>query len=84
MTDGPGVIFINVYEWTRSLFKDYPYEARDGREDLDASGSRVVRGGSWVASHRLARCASRDRRNPVNWRSYIGFRVVVSLAIPGY
>ena len=37
----------NVWEWTQSLFQDYPYNAIDGREDLKNTGSRVCRGGSF-------------------------------------
>ncbi|MEA3351527.1 MAG: SUMF1/EgtB/PvdO family nonheme iron enzyme [Chloroflexota bacterium] len=73
----------NVLEWTRSVKKDYPYDAQDGREDLDASGSRVVRGGSWIGDLGLARCAFRDWFDPRLRGSSRGFRVVVSLADSG-
>jgi serine/threonine-protein kinase len=68
----------NVWEWTRSLYKDYPYDPDDGREDLGASGSRVFRGGSFGSSESYVRCAVRFGNYP-NYRVRIlGFRVVVS------
>jgi len=37
----------SVWEWTASLYRPYPYDARDGRDDPTARGARVNRGGSW-------------------------------------
>jgi formylglycine-generating enzyme required for sulfatase activity len=72
----------NVWEWTSSLWKSYPYDAEDGREDPDAGGYRVLRGGSWDNSRNLARCAYRvDARPDNNWSGY-GFRVVVAPTLP--
>jgi formylglycine-generating enzyme required for sulfatase activity len=70
----------NVREWTRSLYRPYPYQAQDGREDLTAEGRRVVRGGSFydlpkraTASHRLGY---------VPWMKpwNVGFRVVCEVS----
>ncbi len=68
----------NVWEWTRSLTKDYPYEPGDGREDLEACAVRVVRGGAFSSYRRFVRCSLRFRFIPDfgNWD--LGFRVVVS------
>jgi formylglycine-generating enzyme required for sulfatase activity len=49
----------NVWEWTHSLFKPYPYQVEDGREDEKASGRRVVRGGAFYNNEGDARCAYR-------------------------
>ncbi len=68
----------NVWEWTQSLYKDYPYRAGDGREDLKASGSRVLRGGSWNNGRNLARCSVRFRDAPDSFYPLVGFRVVGS------
>jgi hypothetical protein len=65
----------NVWEWTSSLYKDYPYRADDGREDMASSGSRVLRGGSFDGDHSFARCAYRLRNSPYYRDGLNGFRV---------
>ncbi|MCE7905938.1 MAG: hypothetical protein DYG87_09080 [Anaerolineae bacterium CFX3] len=68
----------NVWEWTRSLFKGYPYQAGDGREDLKASGTRVLRGGSWSSYRSNARCSYRNWYGPDNFNDNVGVRLVCS------
>lgn len=70
----------NVWEWTRSHWKAYPYDPADGREDLGAGDrvSRVLRGGSYFDAARIVRCASRFRYNPYYWYGYFSFRLVVA------
>jgi formylglycine-generating enzyme required for sulfatase activity len=71
----------NVWEWTHSLMKPYPYNVKDRREDEKASGFRVLRGGSFLDLVRHARCAYRLGSGIVNFSSSIGFRVVVASPI---
>jgi formylglycine-generating enzyme required for sulfatase activity/energy-coupling factor transporter ATP-binding protein EcfA2 len=68
----------NVWEWTLSVFNDYPYKSDDGREDINKAGvSRVLRGGSWGYALDLARAVSRLSFNPVIRVNLLGFRVVL-------
>jgi iron(II)-dependent oxidoreductase len=76
----------NVLEWTQSLWEDenkkqygYPYDATDGRENLDApdSSARVLRGGSSFVVQWLARCAFRNWNVPDDVDDCGGFRGVV-------
>jgi formylglycine-generating enzyme required for sulfatase activity len=68
----------NVWEWTQSLLKDYPYKLDDGREDIKASGYRVLRGGSFGSNLGDCRCAYRYGVSPDFLLRRVGFRVVVS------
>jgi formylglycine-generating enzyme required for sulfatase activity len=66
----------NVAEWTRSVYKTYPYDPEDGRDAFTEQGRKVVRGGSW--RDRPTRCRSAFRLDYPAWqRVYnVGFRVV--------
>jgi len=73
----------NVWEWTSSSFKRYPYRSDDGREDPAAKDSRVLRGGSWGYGHGFARASDRYDYvgDPDSRDDGIGFRVVCVSAI---
>ena len=68
----------NETEWTSSLFKPYPYNADDGRENLLALGERVTRGGDHVFDVAPGRLTGYFRdgfsRNPGRGHRHIGFR----------
>jgi formylglycine-generating enzyme required for sulfatase activity len=68
----------NVREWCQSLYRPYPYQAGDGREDLKAAGNRVWRGGAFDFYEEGVRCASRLRSEPNYWNYSVGFRVCVA------
>ena len=65
----------NVWEWTRSLYKEYPYQADDGREELKASDRRGLGGGSFGYVGWRARCSVRLYYHPDRVWSDRGFRV---------
>ena len=66
----------NVWEWTSSLYQSYPYDANDGRENLNDSGYRVLRGGSWsdAGYDYFARSDYRLKADPTGTYNLIGFR----------
>ncbi len=69
----------NVWEWCSTLYESYPYRADDGREDLQASGDRVLRGGAYWNDREGVRCAYRDFDHPGGDYDYDdGFRVARS------
>jgi len=73
----------NVWEWTRSIYQAYPYDAADGRENLDMEKShRVLRGGAFRGYADLVRCACRSHNSPDYVFDYDGFRVALVAASP--
>jgi formylglycine-generating enzyme required for sulfatase activity len=74
----------NVWEWASTQWGGYdwppgfayPYRPDDGREELDGSVCRVLRGGSWPRSQRGARPSVRDRDDPGHSHGDVGFRLV--------
>lgn len=70
----------NVWEWVSSLYQPYPYLRDDGREDLNSSDMRVVRGGSWSDSVYSARTANRSSYGPTANGDFLGFRCAIDAA----
>ncbi len=77
----------NVWEWCstrwgrnwQTLEYRYPYTPGDGREHLEGSHARVIRGGSWFDPLTEAQPANRGRYLPGSRGSNIGFRLARSL-----
>jgi formylglycine-generating enzyme required for sulfatase activity len=69
----------NVWEWTRSEYRPYPYLDNDGRNDISDNGRKVARGGSWY--DRPKRCRSASRLGYPAWQKVynVGFRIVLKI-----
>jgi formylglycine-generating enzyme required for sulfatase activity len=68
----------NVWEWTNSLYRNYPYQADDGCEDMSLFDYRVIRGGSFFSHQGMARSAGRFGLGPYTCNLTRGFRVGLS------
>jgi formylglycine-generating enzyme required for sulfatase activity/glutaredoxin len=64
-----------VWEWTNSLFRPYPYDARDGREDRYTPEQRVMRGGNWADGKYVNRVTARYYYPPFYSDMTNGFRL---------
>ncbi len=69
----------NVWEWTASLDRPYPYRADDGRNDPAAPGRRILRGGCYANPHGYARCACRFRLPPAMRNPFLGIRLALTI-----
>jgi formylglycine-generating enzyme required for sulfatase activity len=79
--DGVADLIGNVWEWTSSLFRPYPYDPHDGRETLAANGWRVLRGGSWVNDLYAARAYIRLDGDFIFYNN-VGFRCAADVDGP--
>jgi formylglycine-generating enzyme required for sulfatase activity len=69
----------NVWEWTASLYKPYPYYVGGDAEDPNNfSDSRVLRGGAWDTRANEATCSNRYAPVPTAKTLANGFRVCVT------
>ena len=66
----------NTWDWTSSLLADYPYDDSPAHEDVNATGARVLRGGSWNDIRDDARASFRYDVDPDDRFNDVGFRVV--------
>lgn len=72
----------NVHQWVSSLYKPYPYDAKDGREDPGATAERVTRGGAADTGPETLSATWRGAevsRNPRSGHHNIGFRCARSI-----
>jgi len=72
----------NVWEWTHSEDKAYPYNAKDGREDEQKYAFRVIRSGNYHHEARRMRCAVRQNYHPRYGYETLGFRICLAPPLP--
>jgi formylglycine-generating enzyme required for sulfatase activity len=67
----------NVWEWTRSVYQDYPYDPDDGRENISNPSEKrfTVRGGGWDDRSNYLRASVRFNVAPDDLNSSIGCRL---------
>jgi formylglycine-generating enzyme required for sulfatase activity len=69
----------SIGEWTQSLYAPYPYDAHDGRENLEIEGKRVIRGYFKFPKERFSvRSARRAWALPERKAPVLGFRIVIA------
>ena len=69
----------NVWEWTASALRPYPYEPADGRESPGADEPRAVRGGTFAHGPRELRCSYRHGFVPGARDHYVVIRLAAGL-----
>lgn len=71
----------NAWQWTNSLYRNYPYVLSDGRESPLAPGERVLHGGGNGDTGSGLRTSARWNIDPQSHRDQFGFRVCASSII---
>jgi formylglycine-generating enzyme required for sulfatase activity len=69
----------NAWEWTRSIYRDYPYKPDDGREVKGSPGAgdkMVLRGASWFDDYGSLRSTLRYGGLPHAATDGLGFRCI--------
>lgn len=75
-TEGLHELAGQVWEWTGSVYRPYPYDPTDGREDTsEPSNKRFVnRGGGWLNQPLNLRASNRFNNSPDYRGNNLGFR----------
>ena len=69
----------NVWQWTSSADKSYPYNKDDGRENIadNWKAKRILRGGAYPVSRNIAQSSYRLSQPPQELCDHFGFRLAI-------
>ncbi len=81
--EGPEEMAGNVWEWTNTVYAQYPYNPHDGREDASNPAEKIftVRGGGWFNLPISLRASYRLHSAPSYHYYVVGFRLARHLPV---